>query len=290
MKPPKKRPAVTRLELLVLIVLVLVLLGVFVNFIGRHRDEANRVHCINNLRRIGAGVLGFHEERKFLPAARIAPGYATWAVQIAPFLAKESALLEWDFKKDYAAQAAKVREAPLAVFFCPSRRRSAQLSIPGEGSEQDRVPGALGDYACASGDGDPQVPWTGAKANGALILGEVLEQDGGLIRRWRGRTNLSSLVRGQSYTVLAGDKHVPDSRHGHSEAGDGSLYNGALPASFARVGGPGFGLASGPAAPFNTNFGSAHLGLCQFLHADGSVQRYTTSLSAELLGKMIRRD
>jgi hypothetical protein len=151
------------------------------------------------------------------------------------------------------------------------------------------VPGALGDYACASGDGDPQWPWTGELANGAIILGKVLEEKDGLILRWQGRTTLASLVRGQSFTFLVGEKHVPLDKLGQSTAGDGSFYNGALADSCARIGGPGFGMASSPVSPFNTNFGSAHDRVCQFLHADGSVRPYATTMSEEVLGRMIRR-
>src|SRR5687767_10941131 len=126
-----QRSALSRLELVFVIALLLVVVGIFVNFITRHREEANRVHCLDNLRRIGEATLLFHQDRKFLPAARIAPGHATWAVQIAPYLAKDSPLLEWDFRKDFVSQTDKVRETPLTVFFCPTRRRSTPLSTPG---------------------------------------------------------------------------------------------------------------------------------------------------------------
>jgi hypothetical protein len=286
----KRRPGLTRLELAVLLLIAAVFLGLIFTFVDKQREKANRLTCANNLKRIGQATLGFHEDRKFLPSVRIAPGYATWAVEIVPHLDKDSGLVEWDLSRPFAAQAAKVREAVLTAYFCPARNRSSWLSAAGEGPDHDPLPGALGDYACASGDGDPARPWTGADANGAIILGEVLEEKGGLLLRWQSRTSLASLVRGQSYTILAGEKHVPLDQLGQTKVGDGSLYNGAVPESSGRIGGPGYGLAPSPLAPFNTNFGSAHVGICQLLKADGSVQAYDVSISEDLLGKMVRRD
>jgi hypothetical protein len=284
------RPGLTRLELVVLLVIVLLVAGMLVSYLVRLREDSSQKACAHNLRRIGDAILGFHEEKRFLPPARIAPEYATWAVAIAARLQKDSGLEEWDLAKRYADQSARARAAVLTPYFCPARPRTLWESTAREGPDFDQWPGALGDYACASGDGDPQRPWTGPLANGALILGEVLEEKNGFILRWRGRTSLESLVRGQSYTLLIGEKHVPANKLGDAAAGDGSLYNGSLPASSARIGGPGHGLAPSSLAPFNANFGSAHLGICQFLHADGSVRAYADSMPEDLLGKLIRRE
>jgi hypothetical protein len=270
--------------------MILVVAGLVIISIGKQRETADEKICANNLRRIGEAILGYHEEMKFLPAARIAPGYATWAVQIAPHLQKDRPLVEWELAKRYLDQPAAARAAVLAPYFCPARRRSAWESTAGEGPDQDPLPGALGDYACASGDSDPQRPWAGPLADGAIILGDVLEEKDGFIVRWQSRTNLASLSRGQSYTLLIGEKHIPLDKLGQVAVGDSSLYNGGVPASSARIGGPGFGLARSPMAPFNTNFGSAHLDICQFLHADGSVHAYANVLPEEMLGAMIRRD
>jgi hypothetical protein len=284
------RSALTRLELVIISFLALVLAGLAITAIGRQRETSNEKLCANNLRRIGAAILGYHEEMKFLPAARIAPGYATWAVQIAAHLDKDSPLAQWDLAKRYVDQPAEARTVILPTWLCPARSRSFWESAPSKGPDQDPLPGALGDYACASGDGDPQRPWTGPLANGAIILGEVLDEKNGLIVRWQSRTTLASLSRGQSYTLAVGEKHVPLDKLGEAAVGDGSLYDGALPTSSARIGGPGFGLAQSPVAPFNTNFGSAHPGICQVLHADGSVHAYANAIPENVLGTMIRRD
>jgi hypothetical protein len=271
-------------------VIIIVVTGLVLTWMARSREQSQEKVCANNLRGIGAAILKFEQDKKFLPAARIAPDYATWAVQIAPYLQGSSDLEDWDPAKRYADQSAKARAAVLTPYLCPARPRTEWQSRAGEGADADSLPGALGDYACASGDGDPQHPWTGPLANGAIILGEVLEEKDGLIVRWQSRTTMASLKRGQSYTVLVGEKHVPMDELGQTRAGDGSIYNGGVPASSARVGGPGFGLAPSPAAPFKTNFGSAHLDICQFLKADGSVRAFANDMPDQLLSAMIRRD
>lgn len=287
--PRLHRAGLTRLEVVLLLAMFLVSGGLLLGYVANQRENANQQHCANNLRRIGQAILGFHEVKKFLPAARIAPDYATWAVQIAPYLQTDSGLDNWDLAKRFSAQTAASREAALTAYFCPARSRSQWLSTAADEPEADRVTGALGDYACASGDGAPHNLWTGIEANGAIILGEVLDERDGLILRWQGRTTLASLVRGQNYTLLVGEKHVPLNQLGQAKAGDTSVYNGALPAASARVGGPGFEMAASPTAPGHTNFGSAHHGISYFVSAGGSVQAYANTMSGDLLGKLIRR-
>jgi hypothetical protein len=290
------RPGLTAPELLVVGILLLVVAGILLTAIPRLRENAHRVQCVNNLKQLGEATRRFHDARNFLPAARIADGYATWAVQIAPYLHRpaKDPLADWDLHKSYYAQPAEVRAAQVSVFFCPSRRAPPQLSaggdVPGNAPlGAQNTPGALGDYACASGNGDPQHPWQTAQANGAVILGEVLERSGDLVLDWRARTTLAMLKRGESQTILFGEKHVPWGHFGDVQDGDGSLYNGDHPASSARVGGPGHGLAPSPETPFQLNFGSVHPGLCQAVMADNSVRVFATSMTPEVLGQLTTR-
>jgi prepilin-type processing-associated H-X9-DG protein len=294
-----RRLGLGRVEVALLVVFGLLGLGLALVALNKGREEAQRAQCTQHLKEIGAAMHRFEDGkvRTFLPAARIADRYATWAVQISPFLSlkdEENPLKEWDQGRPYYSQPEPIRTAQVALYYCPSRRQSPQTSlsgdVPSDGQpNQDHHAGALGDYACASGNGDPAHPWDSAKANGAIILGEVLRQEGDRILRWRGRTSLENLPRGQSYTILVGEKHVPLDGFGLAAQGDGSLYNGDYPASSARIGGPGHGLASGPDAPFRLNFGSYHPGICQFLFADGHVEAVAVSIHEEVLGRLLNR-
>jgi hypothetical protein len=295
-----RRAALTRFDLVVLLALGVAIAGVLAVVLVRQRENGLRLQCTNNLRRLGDATLAYADAAApgapgpFLPPARIADGYATWAVLIAPHLVKDHPLQHWDVSKTYFAQPAEVREALLLPCFCPARvRPGGWLSVAGDTdpATKDHVRGALGDYAGVAGDGDPAHPWDGPDANGAIILGEVLERQGDRIVRWRGRTTLAAIqqARGLSTTLLLGEKHVPDGGAGRAEFGDGSLYNGQNAAGCARIAGPGFGLAPSPAAPFNTNFGSAHPGICQFLMADGGVRPFAVDMTDTVLGQLARR-
>jgi uncharacterized protein DUF1559 len=298
------RAGLTILEVVVLLLVALVLLGVVLNVMNRSRGVAHQAVCANNMRILGEGLFHYQGgvpemflEEGFpgpsLPAARIAPGYATWAVELAPYVAAQGTLKNWDMALPYADQPASVRQDAIAVYLCPTRLRSQAISIEGDVPEhgEGHRAGAVGDYACASGDGDPKCPYDTELANGAIILGQVLKREKRRILRWQSRTEYADLTRGLSNTILLGEKHVPLDGFGKASSGDGSIYNGGKVASFARVGGPGFGLAQSPAEPFTRPiFGSYHPGLCQFLMADYSVRPLANGIDEGVLGQLIRRN
>jgi type II secretory pathway pseudopilin PulG len=298
-----QRKGITIVEVLVLLVIVVLVLGLLLSYLLRMREAAGQARCADNLRLIGEGIYlakgasphqVLHEGAPGppLPASRIAVGYATWAVQLAPYVTANNPLADWDLRAPYADQQPAARAAVLGLYFCPARARPGLVSTEGDFTPEgkDHLPGGLGDYACASGDGDPRFPWDSEKANGAIVPARVLEQKGNLILRWQARTDLASLPRGLSNTILLGDKHVPLGKVGEAVFGDGSLYNGTHSASFARAGGPGYGLAQSPTDAFNNNFGSYHPRLCQFLMADDSVRQLANAVSEEVLGQLIRRE
>jgi hypothetical protein len=291
-----RRPGLTRVEVVLIAAATVLLAGVAAVLISRSRENGMRLQCMNNLRRIGTAMHTFHTDRGFLAPGRIDDDYATWAVLLAPHLEEKHPLSGWDQSQTYFAQDDKVREAIVTYYFCPARPRSGLLSIAGDvdPASTKHLAGALGDYAGVAGSGDPAHSWDGPNADGLCVVGEVLERAGGRIVRWRGRVRLPELAkdaqgRGQSTTLLVGEKHVPSALEGRAAGGDGSLYNGQNPASSVRIAGPGFGLAESGGEPFNHNFGSAHPGLCQFLQADGGVRAFTVDVSEAVLGALARR-
>jgi hypothetical protein len=275
------------------VILLVTALGVLASVLLYSRGPAQRLECALHLQRIGNAVHAYHDKHGTLPASCIAPGYATWAVQIAPFLDNDDgkALKGWDMELSYYAQPAAVREGQVRDYYCPARRTPGQLSVSGDSPPGQAVnfPGALGDYGCAPTSDNAAKPWISPEADGALIVGEVLEKAGDKILRWKSRTSLADLQRGQTYTILVGEKNVPMGVFGQRMSGDGSLYNGDYPPSFARLIDSQHGLAQGPNDPFNLNFGSWHPGICQFLMADGSLHVSANNVSPEVLQKMIPR-
>ena len=82
---------------------------------------------------------------------------------------------------------------------------------------------------------------------------------------------------------------MPSDGFAQAAFGDGSLYNGANPLSFAR------GRAGVPVgdrrsdAPVNKNFGSYHNGVVNFLMADTSYRAMAIDTSGAVLGQLARR-
>jgi hypothetical protein len=291
-----RRHGLTRLEILVALVVALFAVGLVAMGVARVREASLREQCKNNLKLLGEAFHQYHDASsadknlKRLPPARIADGYATWAVLLAPYLTKESPIVAWDEQASYFDQNDDARRAVLIQFICPARRRDDLVSEAGDFDKAGKhIPGAVGDYGNVAGDGDKDHDWTGPNANGALVIADVLQRKGGRIVKWESRTSFDSLTRGQSYTLLLGEKHVLPDHLGDAEFGDGSLYNGARPANFSRIAGPGYPLAKAIDEPFNNNFGSWHSGICNFLMADGTVRPLAINVSETVLGQLARR-
>lgn len=291
-----QRDGLTRLEMLAALVVALFVVGLIVMVLARLREAAQLEQCKNNLKAIGEAFRGYHDAsaadpaHKRLPPSRIADDYATWAVLIAPYLTKDSPLLEWDQQLTYFDQKDESRRAALIKFICPARMRSDLESAAGDRDRTGKqIPGAVGDYGNGAGDNSKGHDWTGPHADGAIVIALVLERKGDRIVKWQSRTGLESLTRGESHTMLLGEKHALPDHLGDADFGDGSLYNGGKPASFSRIAGPDNPVARWIDEPFNNNFGSWHQGVCNFLFADGSVKALAKDISPTVLGQLGRR-
>lgn len=294
-----RRAGITKTDVVVVLVIVLTGIGVLFALLPRVHEGSHHVVCSNNLKIAGTAIHLYHAKEKALPASRIDAAYATWAVQISPFLyeRQENPLKASDLTVTYYDQAAPVRQVAVPEYFCPARRRTERNSISGDvpatgKPNNEHHPGALGDYGCAWGTGKAANPWDNASANGALIPAEVLQRDGSRILRWRSLTALKMLedARGLSATILVGEKQVAVDDFGQARLGDGSLYNGDYPASFARLGGAGYPLAKNPFERSHANFGSDHPGICHFLMADGHVKTLAPTIPEDTLGRLINRE
>src|ERR1700686_5835188 len=99
------RRGITVLEVLVALALCVAVVGLGVMLVARHRENAQREKCKLNLKRIGEAFRTYHdlsaadEKARFLPPSRLADGYATWAVLLAPQLLTDQPLRQWDLQK-----------------------------------------------------------------------------------------------------------------------------------------------------------------------------------------------
>jgi prepilin-type N-terminal cleavage/methylation domain-containing protein len=283
MRSPQRR-GFTLIELLVVIAIIGVLVALLLPAVQKVREAANRASCANNLKQIGLAIHNFHDSYNFIPPARVADPYASWAVIILPYLEQDALYRQWDTSKTYYDQTDLARTTVVKGYFCPSRRSPMVSSTDRlSGADPLRV-GACGDYACCAGDNAPDARWNTDAANGAMINGNLLNG-----RTITSPTRFASITDGLSNTFLVGEKQVPTGRFGMGNVNDGSVYNGDNFGAQARAAGPTMPLARILTENLSSSFGSAHPSLVQFVMGDGRVIAVPPSISTTTLSRLAAR-
>jgi prepilin-type N-terminal cleavage/methylation domain-containing protein len=305
-----QRIGFTLIELLVVIAIIAILIALLVPAVQKVRESSARATCGNNLKQIGLAIHNYHDVTKTLPPSRLGVGgYASWCVLILPYLDQQPLLNQWDLTQTYYLQPASAQTAAVAVFSCPSRRPSGNLSIeydiPSNGVPSTNFyPGTLGDYGCNGGQyaSNPDVDLPACM--GAMCYANSTINATGQVVAPQSQTTLLSITDGTSNTLLVGEKHVPIPYMGMSGPvpgltqtgnGDGAIWNGDYPRSFTRIGGgsASFTLGQGPldtSGPYHCRFGSWHPGICQFVYADGHVDSLSNEISWTTLGLLCVRN
>ncbi|QDU27278.1 hypothetical protein ETAA8_23650 [Anatilimnocola aggregata] len=286
----------TLVELLVVIAIIGVLVALLLPAVQAAREASRRTQCANHLKQMGIATHNFHDTYHYLPGSRIWDHWATWAVQLMPFMEQQSLYEKWNIQEQYYNQPQVIRETNIKLLFCPTRRPPGKPSSSGDNPDNGMPnsthnPGALSDYAGCSGDFGYSGWFDGINANGAIFTGEVLEQSGTTIKRWKGRVNFAKIEDGTSQTFLIGEKHIVLGKFTIG-TGDGSIYNGDHEWGFARVTGPGYPLAPNPKYTTSSSliFGSYHPAGCQFVLVDGSVRNIKLETSTTVLGRLAVRN
>jgi prepilin-type N-terminal cleavage/methylation domain-containing protein/prepilin-type processing-associated H-X9-DG protein len=310
------RRAFTLVEMLVVIAIIAVLIALLLPAMQAAREAARSVQCKNHLKQIGLAVHNYHTNHRRLPPARQSGGnrYAheahlapepitrvrlTWFVLILPQLEQQAAYDLWNLSALYPSQPnpdgpggqvdpRNPRAVQIPTYYCPSRRP------PGARTISHPNPGSAGDYAASSGIdvvGVTPSDWRNPNANGAIICGDCYDASDNKMPtdsqdpcvRWRSPTSFDSFRDGLSNTLLAGEKHEPVV-DGSKEL---SIYHGGRADSAARRGDR--AIARGAMDPRNDQFGSFHIGVCNFTFADGSVRSMGVELGVDVLSSLATR-
>lgn len=132
------RPALSLIETLVVIAIVLTLLGITLPAIQRARDSGNRAVCREHLKQIGMALIHYHDNRGSLP-----PGvsymngtdphpHMAWCTRLLPFIQHETL---WQQTMNAFAMEPFFRKNPphiglstrIPVYTCPADSRAQKL-------------------------------------------------------------------------------------------------------------------------------------------------------------------
>jgi hypothetical protein len=216
---------------------------------------------------------------------------ATWAVFLMPFMEQQGAYSLWNLNYfpngnsgvgngygiPYENQPVAAVQARMPNMLCPSRRSMSTAPTFSNSSSTGTQAGALGDYAASIGTTgyDTFNFVTGAPPNGPFILGF----------NGKGQPTVK-ITDGLSNTIQIGEKNVTLNTFGNAPL-DCSIYDGSNITCSTR--------SVGPSSPTNfplsvgyhdtgVRFGSYHIGVTQFVYADGSVHAIPNGTSLTTLG------
>ena len=276
----------TLIELLVVIAIIAILIGLLLPAVQKVREAGARMSCSNNLKQLGLAMHNHHDSIGKFPYARSGGGQNrhTWAVRLLPYIEQDNVFKSYqtpiagvsqtDGMNNHTSTHATIvaaRQATVRTFLCPTRHTPGSLSPIQPGSAVTGVPS---DYAACSGD-TSAVPSTGVFQlvnSGHLTAG----------------TTFGDIIDGTTNTIMIGEKHIPQGLINDAVT-DGMIYSASEQQTYHRRAGTSNPLAISPTVAASTQFGSWHIGVCQFVFADGSVRGLRNSIPGSVLALLAHR-
>ncbi len=155
---PRRRFAITLVELLVVLGILAVLIALLLPGVMMARAAAARIECGNNLRQIGLALHEFHDVNESMPAGVIAQGSKvtpwprmSWLTRLLPYVERDAlwqaTLDAYDYYPvPYFDPPHIAFSTPIRLFACPFDPR-----VPGPRATNNGLMAALTSYVGVSG-------------------------------------------------------------------------------------------------------------------------------------------
>ncbi|MHB1035176.1 MAG: DUF1559 domain-containing protein [Pirellulales bacterium] len=313
-----RRTAFTLVELLVVIAIIGILIALLLPAVQAAREAARRSQCQNNLKQMGLGFQNHLSTHGFYPTGgwggnwvgeadrgftKRQPG--GWIYNILPFV-ENQALHDLDSGQTggQKLQALVKRDGTaLQLFNCPTRRRAIPYpndlnftTVNGNNSPTH----ARSDYAACIGD---SVRTDLGGGPGSLAAGDNPGTWAG-DARWanlsdftgvcflRSEVRSSDVRDGTSNTIAAGERYLQPDHYldGTLYANDWSMYTGYQNDINRATRPTWIPVQDTPGWDNSDSFGSAHVGTCNFVFCDGSVQAISYKVNGEIYRRLGCRD